>query len=145
MLGIFMAFSIKKGSYSIQPNTQVPFGVGNLRSGVGIIARLDDGTHFCAHLEVENNPKTQAERDAMTSAVETWLTWAIPLANVTEMWYSTRSVLAAAFCIIAGIKSVCPAVHGYASSTLYFSGDGEMNANENQVELGRIVSGICRF
>ncbi len=141
----FMTFSVKKGSYSIQPKTQLPFGVGNLRSGVGIIASLSDGTHFCAHLEVGIEPRTQAERDKMASDVEVWLTWAIPLANVTQMWYSTKSVVAAAFCIVAGIKNACPAVQGYHASTLYFAEDGEMTANENMVENGRMVAGSCRF
>jgi hypothetical protein len=119
--------------------------MSNLGASVGLLASLCDGSHFCAHLDVAREPKNQNERDELAARVESWLTWAMPLANVCHLCYSTTGAQASTFCLIAGIKRAWPAAVGHASPTLYFNEEGEMVANENSAQFGCFVSGQCRF
>lgn len=142
---ISLTYAVKRGAFAIQDRMNLPFGTGNLNGCVGIIATLSDNSHFCAHLDVRQEPGNQSERDQLSQAVESWLTWVIPLANVTSMWYSSSGSLASTFCMIAGIKAACPGAQGHNRPTLYFSEGGEMVANDHMIKCGKFVAGTCTF
>ncbi len=142
---ITLQFSVRAGAWALLPASFLPLGMSNLGASVGMLARLCDGTYFCAHLDVAREPRNQNERDELSAKVESWLTWAVPLANVSHLCYSTTGAQASTFCLIAGIKRAWPAAVGHASPTLYFNEEGEAVANENSVKAGGSLGGVCRF
>lgn len=138
MAAIDLNFYVVDGKYGITADNNLRFGTDGIATCVGIIAKLNNGTNFCGHMNHTYEPN-KAQKQAFIEAVIALLEATIPLENVTGVYYSAPGGTLATKYTLEAINTMFPNATGFGGMCIYIDTDGTVKGNNNTCTLKELI------